>query len=931
MGELSTVERQITEDMLDNGHISIGAVEQSRLGLGNHSADVTLIGAGETIQAVWTAGRRRLSGEALAEFLQDTAQVGGLLRLERRRTDAIEVVVRPPAATLSGYRPGIAVAAPVTRPAASGAGGADRARARRRTANPGARYRLRKRDEYTWHDDIGFLRAAHDHVARALHDGGWDPAEAVAARLEGERLATLDQFDELLAVDAAHIEHMPHQEAAARTVLARMGGRGILADEVGLGKTVEAGLILKELLLRGLAQRILIVCPAPLRDQWRDELRDKFDEDFTVVASGRDTKLFTQDRIIMTMQLARLNADRFRKKFDLVIVDEAHRLSGRTALRTREVFGDLVAKATRALFLSATPVQNDLLELYRLVELLRPGTFDSERDFTDRFVDRADPRRPVNAVELRKLISSVVVRTTRQQAGVDRVHRMPPQDHPIRLTDPERQLYDLVLHTLRNRMTGPGDTMRRRQLALRLTASPQAVSRSALRMAANAADPELKRVLADIGHLAGDIRHTSREQAALGVIQQWLDEHGRVLVFTQHTDTLTGILRLLDAEGIGAAPFHGSMAHAARAASVRQFRSGEARVLVSTDAGAEGQNLQVSNCVLNYDLPWNPMRVEQRIGRVHRLTQTRDVHIANLFAVNTVDESVYRLLHDKLAMFELLFGQVVTVLGELEDGQESSMETRVLEALYARSDTGMQQRLDDLGRQLEQARDRASSMMTADSGLSEWLAQRQEERKERAALPEARELLPQIADGPRRRQTDVERFVCDFLERAGAEVSRPADAVAVVKLGQELSEAFGDRTELVVAFTSAALDYHPEAELCVVGSEIFDEVLEVLREHGDLTGTVGGRVARPATRRFEPQRPRRRGNHRRDGRSHRGAGRRVRTRPARGHPARLGDPRRRPVARRHRHAPGGGVGGRTRSGAPRRPRRSGPRGHRGAR
>ncbi|MFI7207740.1 SNF2-related protein [Micromonospora aurantiaca (nom. illeg.)] len=839
MAELVSVERVVTAELLENGEISLGPVEQNRLGLPTYSADLSLVVDEESLAVAWVAGRRRLHGEALAEYLQDTARVGGLLRLERRTGGPLRLVVSAPGARLSpvGQLPGVSGPRWGT-PTASGAAATRSVVVPRRRPSTGGRYRLRQREEYVWQGKIGFLRSAREHAVQALKNRGWDPAEAVELRLEGERLATLDQFDELLAIDAAHIEHMPHQEAAARTVLTRMGGRGILADEVGLGKTVEAGLVLKELMLRGLAQRILIICPAPLRDQWRDELREKFDEDFSVVASGQDSRAFDQDRVIMTLQLVLRNASRIRKRFDLVIVDEAHRLSGAGAKRTREIIGALVAQAPRALFLSATPVQNNLLELYRLVELLRPGTFDSEYDFSRRFVDRRDPRRPVNAAELRSLISSVVVRTTRQQAGVDRVHRMPPQDHGVELTLPERQLYDLLLHTLRHRMTGPADTMRRRQLALRLTASPQAVSRSALRMAERERDPQLQSVLREIGHLAGDIRHTSREQTALGVVQRWLDQHGRVLVFTQHTDTLTGILRLLDEAGISAAPFHGGMTHAARSASVADFRSGRASVLVSTDAGAEGQNLQVSNCVLNYDLPWNPMRVEQRIGRVHRLTQTRNVYIANLFARNTLDESVYRLLHDKLAMFELLFGQVVTVLGELEGTQDSSMETRVLEALYANSDATMQRRLNELGHQLEEARSRAMTMMSADSGLSDWLAQRQDERRKRAAQAEAQELRPQAATRPRRRQKDLERFVTRFLTSAGAQLSQPSEGFTVATLPDDLAEALGGRREIFLAFTNAALDHHPEAQLCVVGSEIFDELLEVLRERGDLAGTV---------------------------------------------------------------------------------------------
>ncbi|MGW3808285.1 SNF2-related protein [Micromonospora sp. NPDC005113] len=836
---MASVEKVINAEMLESGEVSLGPVESARLGLANHSLDLTLVVEEESLPVAWVAGRRRLLGETLAEYLQDTGRIGGLLRLERRGSEAIRLVVLAPGARLSvtPRLPGTA-ATPGATPVALGAAAARSSTRRERRGSTGGRYRLRQREEYAWQGDIGFLLSARTHMTGALHNRGWDPADAVRMRLEGERLATLDQFDELLAIDAAHIEHMPHQEAAARTVLTRMGGRGILADEVGLGKTVEAGLVLKELMLRGLAQRVLIICPAPLRDQWRDELREKFDEDFTVVASGQDARAFTQDRIIMTLQLVLRNVERLGEGFDLVIVDEAHRLAGAGARKTREIIGELVAKAPRVLFLSATPVQNNLLELYRLVELLRPGTFDSERDFARRFVDGHDPRKPVNAAELRKLISSVVVRTTRQQAGVDRVHRMPPQDHGVQLTLPERQLYDLLLHTLRHRMTGPGDTMRRRQLALRLTASPQAVSRSALRMAEREGDRGLKQTLTEIGHLAGDIRHTSREQVALNVVRQWLDAHGRVLVFTQHTDTLGGILRLLDADGITAAPFHGGMSHAARSASVAEFKSGRAQVLVSTDAGAEGQNLQVSNCVLNYDLPWNPMRVEQRIGRVHRLTQTRDVHIANLFARNTLDESVYRLLHDKLAMFELLFGQVVTVLGELEGTQDSSMEHRVLQALYANSDATMQRRLDELGSQLEHARSRAMTMMAADAGLSDWLAQRQVERRKREAQPQARELLPQLAERPRRRQKDLEQFVRRFLELAGATLTHPSEGFTIASLPPDLAAAFGGRTELFLAFTNAALDHHPEAQLCVVGSELFDELLEVLRDRGDLAGTV---------------------------------------------------------------------------------------------
>lgn len=833
MSDRASVEKTVTESMLTTGEITIGVQEQERLGFPHHSDVFAVVTGAEELPVAWTAGRRRLSGEALQEFLQDTARIGDLLRLELRGGDLSLVVLSP----LRGFDPA-APGRPSSPPPPARTDGRHRLASARRRGSRGDRFRLRHRDEYVWHEGVGLLRSANELLLGALLSRGWDPREAVEMRLAGEELATLDQFEELLALDAAHIEHMPHQEAAARTALTRLGGRAVLADEVGLGKTIEAGLVIKELLLRGLAERMLIVCPAPLRDQWRDELREKFEEQFEIVSTGT-AEFFRGDRLIMTPQLAIRNAHRLTNPFDLVVIDEAHRLTGTNARRSRAVFGELLAAAPRALLLTATPVQNNLLELYRLVELLRPGTFQSQSDFASRFLGSHDIRCPVNAPELRKLVSSVIIRTTREQAGVDKVHRMPPRDQGVWLTSPERTLYDLIVETLRHRMTAPGDAMRRRSLALRLTASPQAISRSALRMADSHPDPELRKVLAEIGDLAADIRHPAREQAALAVIRQWLHEHGRVLVFTQHTETLLGIQRFLHAEGIVSAPFHGGMAHSARAVSVADFKSGVAPVLVSTDAGAEGQNLQVSNCVLNYDLPWNPMRVEQRIGRVHRLTQTRNVHIANLFARDTIDESVYRLLHDKLAMFELLFGQVVTVLGELGDGQDSAtMETRVLGALYEDDDATMRRRLDELGRQLEDARGRATQMMDTAGDLSQWLAQRHEERRSRAAQPQAGELLPDATERPRRRQREVERFVREFLGRAGAQLDSPSDQFAVATLIPDLSVAFDGREKLYLAFSHAALDAHPEAELCVVGAEIFDEILRALRERGDLTGTV---------------------------------------------------------------------------------------------
>lgn len=830
----ASVEKEITEDLLGSGLITFGPAERDRLELPEHSGEVELLIDGEAITASWRARTRHLTGETLTDRLQEYAQVGWLLRFERT-DEAITcaVVSRRPAGSTAPRR---------WTPAPPRPGTAATPTKRKRRRPTGVRYRLEGRDEFDWNGPVGLHRARLGELREQIEQGGWDPLEMLDLRMTAERLSALDAFEELMAVDVANVDRMDHQEAAARKVLTAMSGRGVLADEVGLGKTIEAGLIIKELRMRGMVNRVLIICPATLREQWRAEMEDKFDEDFQVVASGYDSAIRSADRLIMSLNLAVRNGEVLAKRpWDLVLVDEAHRLTGKGALKTRRSIGELTSQARYVLFLTATPVQNDLAELYRLVELLRPGTFPSQAAFKRRFVDPDDPRRPVKAEELRSLVSSVMVRTTRAQAGLDKVSRH-ATDHAVRLSKPERELYHLCTNALRTVMTDPADTNRRRHLAHRLTASPYSLATSALRMAEHHPDPRACEALREIGHLANDIRGTAREQIALDLINRWTDEHGRVLLFSQHTDTVQGLLRLLTEQGVPARAFHGGMATKARAKAIDAFRSGEARVLLSTDSGAEGQNLQFANCVVNYDLPWNPMRIEQRIGRVHRVTQERDVHVANLFAVGTVDEDVYRLLHDKLRMFELLFGQVTTILGEMApaDGDTATFEGRVLNALLAPDDAAMRARLDALGDQLAEATERANEQIGSDEGLSAWLADSQP-RAHLADLPTdgATELRPEAVERTRRRQAELTAFVERYLKVMGAEiVFRVGDSFLSARLPEELAAEVGGSTTLHLAFDRAGLEAHPEAELCAVGSEVFDEIVESLRLRGDLHATL---------------------------------------------------------------------------------------------
>ncbi|MBB2989642.1 superfamily II DNA or RNA helicase [Mycolicibacterium iranicum] len=826
------IEKRITHQLLETGELGLTERECAALLLPEHSSSIQLELESEPFLAQWNGRSRQLTGDLLTERLQDYGQDGGLLRL-RLVGQVYRLQLLPPG-TRSEITVVVSPPTPVVKSTA--------AKAKRRRATVDRQFQADT--EYDWGNSaekaIGFLRSARELLAEQLKAAGFDPLELVELRLQGEELATLDDFDELLAVDVSNVDRMPHQEAVARHALSRLRGRAILADEVGLGKTIEAGLAVQELTLRGLAKRVLILCPAPLRDQWREEMSTKFDLAFEVAARGPEVGL--QDKLILSMQLARNNADVLTKKpWDIVILDEAHRAAGSGARKTRDLITALTTSCRYALFLTATPVQNDLLELYRLVELLRPGTFTSVSDFKRQFMTGYDPRTPKDPAALRRLISSVMIRTTRAQAGVDRVVRK-AVDVPITLGAREHELYALATDLLRNVMRDRGDAMRRRSLALRLTASPFSMGTTALRMAERHPDARVREVLHEIGHLAMDIKGSAREDRALQITRKWLGEHGRVLIFTQHTDTVTGLLRRIDAEGLTARAFHGSMSATERANTIAAFRSGNVPIMISTDAGAEGQNLQFCNCVLNYDLPWNPMRIEQRIGRVDRLTQPKDeVFVANLYAQKTIDESVFRLLAEKLRMFELLFGQVTTILGELDDSKAASFETRVMEALFADNDSKMNTLLNQLGTELIHAREKASELIAADSGMSQWMTSAFEHRK---GLTKAgsTDLAPEVSERARMRQRRVQTWVRNVLRALDVRIVHDTGegdgAFLTASFDEEFEQELGGRTTMHLAFDRFGLEHHPDAELCAVGSPVFDELLGLLRVRGDMHATV---------------------------------------------------------------------------------------------
>src|SRR5256714_770510 len=269
-------------------------------------------------------------------------------------------------------------------------------------------------------------------------------------RREAEHVALVPGFDRLITLGGHAIKELPHQIDVAQRVLRQMGGRAILADEVGLGKTIEASIIYKELAIRGLARRTLILTPASLVGQWQGELAEKFFERFETPTDPEDWHRVASTRAIVSHDRARSRRhaeEILRHHWDLVIVDEAHKIKshrGATYQFIEKIERDFI------LLLTATPLQNDLRELYNLITLLRPGQLGTWEEFRGAHLVGGDPRQPKDAEALRALTHAVMIRT-RRASVVDDLDLPPrrPRHPEVKLTKAEADLYERTTEFLR--------------------------------------------------------------------------------------------------------------------------------------------------------------------------------------------------------------------------------------------------------------------------------------------------------------------------------------------------------------------------------------------------------------------------------------------------------------------------------------------------
>ncbi len=541
-------------------------------------------------------------------------------------------------------------------------------------------------------------------------------------RAELVRLGLFEGFDELLCLSALRgVEAHWYQIETVRKVLKHYRGRVLLADEVGLGKTVEAGMVLKEYLLRGMAERILILTPAPLVGQWRDEMASKFGID---CATSHDPLLrsdpaafWAQPRVIASIAVARRReqADLLAGlSYDVVIVDEAHHLRDQASASYRLVNS---LQKRFLLLLSATPVQNSLLELYNLLTLLQPGIFKTQKEFRSVYMVAGKPREPANRDRLRELMRGAMVRNTRALAAL----RMPPrQASTLRaVPDPaEAACYDELSALVREmaaNATGAGASEaapHRLSLQHLLTAagsSPAAAAGAIARIAERCPGEPRWSALLDRLRAVGA---GAKEAALFRLLAQNPGE--KKLVFVHHRDSMTHLAERLRRQKTPFAVFSGDLSGPQKDAAVEAFRDA-VPLLLCTESGGEGRNLQFCNTLINFDIPWNPMAIEQRIGRIDRIGQTREVFIFNLVTAGTIEDAVLRILDEKINMFELVVGEIGAILGEVDEQQE--FPTLVLDAWLQRTEQTRAEAFARLEQQLLAARHEYEGVKQFDEAL----------------------------------------------------------------------------------------------------------------------------------------------------------------------------------------------------------------------
>ena len=640
--------------------------------------------------------------------------------------------------------------------------------------------------------------------------------------LQAHALGIAWEFDPYFGLSISRVDPLPHQLEAVYDHLLKLARvRFLLADDAGAGKTIMAGLLIRELQLRGLAERILVVAPANLAFQWQRELKEKFDEEFLVLKGGdlRDqfgvNQWMKQKKVITSLDLAKRDEilpGLRQVQWDLVIVDEAHRMSARDESHKslRYKLGELLRDTSdHFLLMTATPHRGDPVNFTLFLQLLDrdayadvrsiqqamthqrapfylrrtkeamvyfpelndDGTWEARKIFTKRIPHTVDFAIEGEEFDLYREITRFVKRQSARAAAED--------------DNPRARAVGFLMALYQRRLTSSTRAMRcslenranrlekglKQAQELAQTAPPTLPDWEELDEMEEGEREKLERMLeavtlagnadmvreeiAELRELAVVAKSVEQGQAEakLGKLKVLLESEGfydhadrRLLLFTEFKDTLDYLVENLTAWGFRVGVIHGGMKPGSRDEpgtriyTEQQFRDGEIQVLVATEAAGEGINLQCCNILFNYDIPWNPNRLEQRMGRIHRYGQLKDCLIFNFVATNTIEGRVLQRLLDKLQEIRNALDDdaVFNVVGEI---LPSSHVERVLRDYYAGKlgDADLEERLlkdVDEGRFRNICQNALEGLAAKKLNL-EMLIERRALAKERRLVPES--------------------------------------------------------------------------------------------------------------------------------------------------------------------------------------------------
>ena len=555
--------------------------------------------------------------------------------------------------------------------------------------------------DQSWQDEL---------ISRMDTDGPWGNWEIFNLAVEVEKHTVIPEFEGLLAPEhLSHLTPLPHQLEVAKQVVENMNGKAILADEVGLGKTIEAGLILKEYMIRGLVKKVLILVPASLVTQWASELTSKF---FIPAITQRKSYVWEQcDVVISSIDTAKRSPHReiiYKQDYDLVIIDEAHKLKNNKT-KNYEFVQNLKKKF--CLLLTATPIQNRISEIFNLVSLLKPGHLGSETDFYNKY--KKDSRSLDDDQYLKELVNKVMIRNRRADTGIEWTKRI-VETISIEFSEKERELYDAVSSF------GQGNAIMNKSQFSCLTLQREACSSResvyyTLKNMLQKEENDSQAFHQQIGQLISLVEAVDTNSKAEKALELIKEINDKVIIFTEYRATQVYLQWFLKQHGITSVPFRGGFKRGKKD-WMRELFKNNAQVLIATEAGGEGINLQFCSHIINYDLPWNPMRLEQRIGRIHRLGQEKDVKIYNFAIKGTVEEHVMKLLYEKIHLFEKVIGELDDILTKLEFG---NIEEHLVDIFnYSSSEGEMKIKMDNLTSMIQFAEDLKGENQHAAAGNS---------------------------------------------------------------------------------------------------------------------------------------------------------------------------------------------------------------------